>query len=220
MIIVNTFSFNRTDPHWGFDLSNTRNGAKTLLTYGYESRQANEWSMRTRLNLNKSVALNATWKQGSSQFTNSSSNFDSSNYSLQQYSLEPGVTYTKGSNFRVGLGYKMSYKTNAQSLGGQKYNSGGFNMDLKYNILQTTSVQAKFTMSNINYILQAGKVAGTSPVDYTMLEGLSPGKNYLWGLDFTRRLGSSLELGIQYEGRKAGETNIVHTGRASLRALL
>jgi hypothetical protein len=220
MIVVNTFSFNRTDPHWGFDLSNTRNGAKTLLTYGYESRQANEWALRTRLNVTKSVALNAVWRQGTNQFTNSSSNFDSSNYSLQQYSLEPNITYTKGSNFRVGFGYKMSYKTNTPALGGQKYNSGGFNSDLKYNILQTTSVQARFSISTINYTLPGGKVAGTSPVDYTMLEGLSAGKNYLWGLDFTRRLGSSLELGIQYEGRKAGETNVVHTGRASLRALL
>lgn len=220
IIVVNTFSFNRTDPHWGFDLSNTRNGAKTLLTYGYESRQTNEWTLHARLNLSKSIALNGILRQGTNQFTNSSSNFDSSNYSLHQYSLEPAITYTRGSNFRFGLGYKASYKTNALSLGGQKYNSGGFNSDFKYNILQTTSIQAKFTMSTINYILQNGKTSTTSPIDYTMLEGLSPGKNYLWSIDLTRRLGSSLELGIQYEGRKAGETNIVHTGRASLRALL
>ena len=39
-------------------------------------------------------------------------------------------------------------------------------------------------------------------------------------LDFTKKLGNSLELSLQYEGRKAGDTGIVHTGRASLRALL
>jgi hypothetical protein len=53
-----------------------------------------------------------------------------------------------------------------------------------------------------------------------ILDGLLPGKNYLWSLDITKKLGGNLELGIQYEGRKPGEGPTVHTGRASLRAIL
>ena len=64
MIMANTLSFNRTDPHWGFDISNTRNTGKSLLTYGFESRQSNDWSLRTRINLNKSVALNDKYPAG------------------------------------------------------------------------------------------------------------------------------------------------------------
>ena len=40
MIMANTFSFNRTDPHWGFDVSNTRNTGKSLLTYGMRAVKA------------------------------------------------------------------------------------------------------------------------------------------------------------------------------------
>ena len=221
MILVNTFSFNRSDPHWGFDLSNTHNGSKTLITYGYEARQLAEWSLRTRLNLNKAIALNATFRQGNSQLHNSGSNFDSSNYQLQQFSTEPALTYTRGANFRIGMGYKLSYKMNDPSLGGQKYTSGAFNADFKYNILQSTSIQSKFTYNQITYRSKDGSNASTtSSVSYVILEGLSPGKNYLWNIDLTKKLGSSLELSLQYEGRKAGDANIVHTGRASLRALL
>ncbi|HZE82712.1 MAG TPA: hypothetical protein VE035_00320, partial [Puia sp.] len=72
----------------------------------------------------------------------------------------------------------------------------------------------------ISYMVRDTKAATTSSVAYTMLEGLLPGKNYLWSIDLTKKLGSSLELSLQYEGRKAGESNIVHTGRAALRALL
>ncbi len=220
-ILVNTFSFNRSDPHWGFDLSNTRNGSKTLLTYGYEAKQSAEWSLRTRLNLNRAISLNATFRQGTNQLNESGSNFDSSNYQLQQFSAEPGLTYTKGSNFRIGIGYKLSAKTNSPEWGGQKYTSGSFNTDFKYNILQSTSIQSKFTYNGITYRSKDGSNASTtSSVSYVMLEGLSPGKNYLWSIDLTKKLGSSLELSLQYEGRKAGDANMVHTGRASLRALL
>jgi hypothetical protein len=220
IIVVNTLSFNRSDPHWGFDLSNTRNGAKTLLTYGYESKQLNEWTLRTRINISRVMALNTTFKQGVNQLFESSSNFDSSNYNLQQFSLEPALSYIKSANMRVGVGYKLSYKQNALNLGDQKFVSGAFTSDFKYNIVQSASLQGRFTVNTISYMIDSKAAATTSPVAYTILEGLLPGKNYLWDIDFTKKLGSSLELSLQYEGRKAGETNIVHTGRASLRALL
>jgi hypothetical protein len=221
MILVNTLSVNRTDAHWGFDLSNTQNGGKSLLTYGYETHQTNEWSIRARVNLNKAIALTGIFREGTSALNNSSSNFDSSNYNLNQFSMDPGFTYTKGSSFRIGMDFKLTNKQNSALWGGQHYTSDAFSSDFKYNILQSTSIQGKFTMNSILYTAsQNGSASTTSPVSYTILEGLLPGKNYLWNLDFTKKLGSSLELSLQYEGRKAGDTGIVHTGRASLRALL
>ena len=220
IILVNTFSFNRTDPHWGIDISNTRNGTKTLLTYGYEARQLTEWMARGRLNISRIIVFNATLRQGTNQLNNSGSNFDSSNYHLRQFSLEPNLTFTHGANFRIGMGYKISYKTNDPGYGGQKYTSGAYNMDFKYNILQSTSIQSKFTYSDIVYKMKDGAASTTSSVSYVMLEGLLPGKNYLWNIDLTKKLGSNLEFSLQYEGRKAGQTNIVHTGRAALRAIL
>jgi hypothetical protein len=220
MIMANTFSFNRTDPHWGFDVSNTRNSAKSLLTYGFESRQSNEWSTRFRVNMNKSVALTTTIKQGSSQLLNSSSNFDSSNYNLQLYSIEPDLIYTHKSNLRIGIGYRLSTKANATEWGGQNYSSTGLNSDFKYNILQSTSIQGKFIFSNITYTSKEGTPSVTSPVSYTILEGLAPGRNYEWGLDFTKRLGGSLEISLQYDGRKPAGQGVINTGRAALRAIL
>lgn len=221
MILVNTLSVNRSDPRWGFDVSNTQNGGKSLLTYGYETHQTNEWSLRARVNLNKAIALTGIFREGGNGLNNSSTNFDSSNYDLHQFSINPGLTYTRGSSFRIGLDFKLTNKDNTQQWGGQHYTSDAFTSDFKYNILQSTSIQGKFTMNSIVYTAgKNGSASTTSPVSYTILEGLMPGKNYLWNLDFTKKLGASLELSLQYEGRKAGETGIVHTGRAALRALL
>jgi hypothetical protein len=220
MILVNTFSFNKTDPRWGFDLSNTHNGGKTLLTYGYQLQQTNEWSVRTRLNLSKSIAFTGVFRQGTTEMINSSSNFDSSNYNLKQFTVQPGLTYTRRSNLRIGLSCSLSQKQNSEEWGGQKYSSDALNTDFKYNILQSTSIQGKFTVTSIMYTGPQGAASTTSPVSYTILEGLNPGTNFLWGIDFTKKLGSSLELSIQYEGRKPADAGIVHTGRAALRAIL
>ncbi|HUB59088.1 MAG TPA: hypothetical protein VL978_00215 [Puia sp.] len=220
MVMANTFSFNRTDPHWGFDLSNTRTSTKSLLTYGVESHQSNEWSLRTRVNMNKSVSLTTTIRQGMSELINSSSNFDSSNYDLRLYSIEPDLIYTHKSNLRIGIGYALSTKVNSLEWGGQDYTSTGINTDFKYNILQSTSIQGKFIFSDILYTSKEGAPSVTSPASYTILEGLAPGKNYEWGLDFTKRLGSSLEISLQYDGRKPAGQGVINTGRAALRAIL
>lgn len=214
-ILSNTFSFNKTATRWGFDINNTRNSSKTLLTYGYQSQSLDQWTIRTRLNLNHFLALNTTLKTGNSQLLNTSSDFDSSNYNLSQFSVEPDFVYTKGSSLRVTLGYKYSSKVNTPFYGGEIYSAQSLNTEVKYNILQTTAVLGKFSFSKILYTGSA-----TSTVSYTILEGLLPGNNYEWGLTFTKKLGGSLEMSLEYDGRKPGEGPIVNTGRASLRAIL
>ena len=214
-IFVNTFSFNKANPKWGFDISNTKNTNKSLLTYGYQTQLLNEWNLRTRWSLSRSFLLNAAFRKGNNQLFTSSKNFDNSNYDVNQYSVEPDISYTLKSNFRITLGYKYTDKKNSPEYGGEKYLSNAINTDIKYNILQTTSLQGKFTYSDIKY-----DGATNSTVSYIILDGLLPGKNYLWNIDLTKKLGSNLELSIQYEGRKPGEGRTVHTGRASLRAIL
>ena len=117
------------------------------------------------------------------------------------------------------MGYKYSDKQNGQgSL--EKSTSNALNSEIKYNILQNTSITGKFTFNNITFSSQDAVPNLNTPSAYIMLDGLLPGKNYLWTIDFTKRLSNNLEMNIQYEGRKPGETRIIHTGRASIRAIL
>jgi len=216
---VNTFSFNRFSPKWGFDVTNAHNEAKSLLTYGYESHKLDEWTMRTRWNINRMFALELTGRSGINQLITSNTKFDNRNYLINQYSAEPRLTFTKGSNFRMGLGYKYSDKNNKQG-SQEKSESNSLNTDVKYNILQSTSIVAKFTYSDISFSSLDGVPNPNSSSGYIILDGLQPGKNYLWTLDLTKRLSNNLEFSMQYEGRKPGASRIVHIGRASIRALL
>jgi len=53
---------------------------------------------------------------------------------------------------------------------------------------------------------------------YDMLEGLQNGKNTTWNLSAQRNLGSSMQLSLNYDGRKSENTKAIHTGGVQFRA--
>ncbi|MGC4036249.1 MAG: hypothetical protein QM764_09820 [Chitinophagaceae bacterium] len=216
--ILNTFSFNRFSNKWGLDLSNLRNGGKSLLTYGYESRRQNDWNLKLRWNMSKAFTITTESHKGLNELFTGSQVFDNRNYVVNLYSVEPKVDFIQGTAFRISAGYKLETKKNKLEYGGEKTNSNAINLDSKYNIVQSTSVSAKFTFDNINFSSATGTTSN-STVGYTMLDGLLPGKNYIWNMTITKRLLNNLELSIQYDGRKPGDARTVHVGKASLTAL-
>lgn len=211
-VFLNTFSYNRFSSVWGFDISNLRNKSKTLLTYGYESRMLNDWIFKLRWNLSQSLSLDLSSKTGTSGlFT---PGFVNRNYELDIRALEPKIIFIQGTNFRLSTGYKWDNKKNKPEYGGEKSLSNSVHVETKYNVLQNSSVTARFTYNKIAY-----KFPVNTTVSYIMLDGLLPGSNYLWNIDLTKRLMNNLELNFQYEGRKPGEARTVHVGRAAIRAL-
>ena len=140
--------------------------------------------------------------------------FNNRNYELDIYSVEPGFIFIQGTSFRLLGSYKYDSKKNLSLYGGEKSLSHSLNIESKYNILQSGSLTGKFTFNNIGY-----KFPANTTVSYIMLDGLLPGKNYLWSLSFSKRLLNNIELSFQYDGRKPGNARTVHVGRATMTAL-
>ena len=216
--IVNTLSFNRFSSKWGFDFGNLRNGGKSLLRYGYESREQNDWNLKIRWNISKALTFSLNNRSGKMALFTATQLFDNRNYDLDINSVEPKFDFINGTMFRVSAGYKLETKTNKPQYGGEKANSNSINVETKYNILQNSALSGKFTFDNIDYNSKQGNTAN-STVGYIMLNGLLPGKNFIWNITVTKRLLNNLELSVQYDGRKPASTRTVHTGRASLTAL-
>ncbi len=212
-IVSNTLSFNRSGSIWGLDITNLTNYNKSLLTYGFESRQMDEWTFKGRWNIAGAYTIEFIQKNGKSDLKTPS--FENRNYAIKKFSSEPKFTYTSGTTYRVQMGYQFLQKNNSKEFGGEHTITHSLSLETKYNAVQNTSVMARFTFSNISF-----DGLPNTPVSYMMLDGLLAGKNFLWTIDFTKRLINNLEINFQYEGRKPGETKAIHTGRASIRALL
>jgi hypothetical protein len=216
-VYLNTLSFNRYSTAWGVEFSNLRNKGKSLLTYGYESREINDWNSKLRINISRSFLFAVNARKGTNSLFTPNSQFDNRNYKLDINTVEPMITFIHGTDFRIGTGYKYENKKNSPSFGGEKSASHSINADTKYNVLQNSSIAGKFTFNYIDFSSASGTAAST--VSYIMLDGLLPGKNYLWNITITKRLLKNLELNFQYDGRRPAASKTVHIGRASLTAL-
>jgi len=62
--LSNTLSFNRYSAAWGIDITNLINNSKTLLTYGTESRQQNQWTVHGRINFARAYSFELIQKTG------------------------------------------------------------------------------------------------------------------------------------------------------------
>ena len=124
----------------------------------------------------------------------------------------------KGTVFRVQSSYKLESKKNKLQYGGEEALSHILNLETKYSVLQNSSINARFTYNNIDYKPPTSAIKNPS-VEYIILDALRPGANYLWSIDFTKRLLNNIEINFQYEGRRPADSKTVHIGRASIRAL-
>jgi hypothetical protein len=211
--INNTFYFNRSSSHWGLDYNFLKNVSKQLLTYGVTSTSTSQNLVKLRTALSKSITFTLSGKYG--ERGNQSGIADGSSYYQKFWSGEPALIWMSRSVLRLTTSLKYEQRNNAAKYGGEDAKISSANIDARYSKTSTGIIQLRFTYSNIEY---NGLI--TAPVSYVMLDGLKTGNNFLWYLNWQRRVSKGIEMSIEYEGRKSGSDKVINTGRMSLKAIL
>jgi hypothetical protein len=211
--VSNTFFFNRNSAMWGGDYTVAYNSGKSLLTYGLEGN--NQWRQlaKFRWSFIKSLTGTLNLQTGFRGYTSALD--DGRTYHFQQNSIEPALSWIMRSAFRVTGGYKWDERDNEVQYGGEKANIQSFNIDARITKPALGTIQASATYANITYT----GVANTS-LSFVILDALQVGSNWLWHINWERKLSKGIELSLEYEGRKPGDNAVVHTGRMSIRAIL
>lgn len=208
----NTLFFNKTGYVFGADYTYQDLNNKTLLVNGYESRDNSSHTVRTRLNFNKWFSFNAEGSIG--EKSNSSQLLSNRNFKILIKETEPKITYQQASDFRISLAYKYSLKENIVLKDSTQGLQHKISSELRYNKANKGSWQGRLSYYKIDF-----KGLENSPVAYEILEGLRPGNNLTWGISYQQNITSSLQLSINYDGRKPEGLKTVHIGNVTVRAI-
>lgn len=210
--VRNTFIFNAGDPIYSFSFTNQLVNDKVLLVNGFDTRKRMDNIVEVYYNLSQKFTLNMKFIQ--SRLNLVSDFFHDNDYDIRGYYLEPKFTYNFKTMLRTSVSYGFTQKRNDNNLGGEKTLANKMDIELRYSKASKNTLETKFTLAVVKYNGENGTTKS-----YTILEGLQPGKNYIWSGTYTRNISQNLELSLTYEGRKTGTAKLVNTGRAQLRAV-
>jgi hypothetical protein len=213
--LSNTLYFNRKSIKWGIDITHRINTTKALLDYGFQSNKLRDITIKSRWNLNHSIATTLTNKFALNQLITPA--FSNRNYLIKEVSVEPSVSYVHKSNFRVSLIYTYDNKYNTINFMEKALNNV-LAVEVRYNVLSDGTLSGRLSLNNIDFNPGSGGSA-TSTTGYVLLNGLAPGDNYLWNIQLTKRLAGNIELNLQYDGRRPAGSKVVNTGTATVRAI-
>lgn len=209
--LSNSIYFNRVSPVWGMDLTHRVNTNKAVLSYGFESNRIRDIGWRIRYNFSPTMSTGI--RSNAKKRILSVPNFTMRNYEVSEWLIEPSLTYTYRTEFRASVFYGLEQKENASGEHEKAVNHS-LTAEMRYNVFQSGVLSGSLKLNDIAYTGSTN-----TPVAYIMLDGLLPGKNLLWNVDLTKRLAGNIEMSLTYEGRKPASARVIHTGRASLRAI-
>lgn len=211
---------NRADPAWDASLAYGDQRSRLALTTGFEQRRNADWLLHGRINLGRQWSLEADAGIGRKESDHQV--FSTRDYEISFWETGPKLSWLPSRNFR--LSGKLNWQKSQNRLpSAEKADQMDWNVEWTWNpagkenaqgFKAATSIRSKVTFAAINYTGEAN-----SSVAFNMLEGLQSGRNFLWNLVLDRQLSKSMQISLNYEGRKTGAGKVIHIGRAQVRAI-
>ncbi len=206
----NVLFYNRGKQRYTTSYTYLSNKSKNLLSVGSIENNIESHQFNFVHKFATSWLLNTFFILGNRESV--SENFISKNYTIDEISFNPKLSYLFNTNTRFDVFYQYANKDNTignlETLKQQKY---GVSFSFSKN--QKSAINGEF-----NYFSNKFNGNQNSPVAYQMMEGLQPGKNFTWSLLAQKKLTKFLDLNLNYFGRKTETSKSIHTGTIQLKA--
>ena len=206
----NSLFYNRGKQKHSITYNFLQSRVKNLLSIGSQENTAKSNQFQYARLGSKSWLFNFATAISFSE--SKSDNYESRNFQLNSYSLEPKISYLISNDKSLSLFYEFKNKENIiNSMETLKQQQIGISFN--YSSDSKFTVNGEFSLFNNNFVGNS-----LSPVAFQMLEGLQPGKNSTWRLLLQKNLTEYLDININYQGRKSDTSTTIHTGNVQLRA--
>lgn len=206
----NTLFFNRGKQRYTTSYTFLTNKGRSVLSVGFIQSQlrSHQFDFTHKVKDSWLITINSAFDNSESE----SENFTTKNFNIDEWRLNPKLTYLLNDKVRFDVFYQFRDQQNTignfESLKQQKY---GLSFAISNN--QKAAISGEF-----NYFTNNFEGNPNSPVGYQMMEGLQPGKNFTWNLIAQKKLTKFLDLNLNYFGRKTEISKTIHTGSVQLRA--
>lgn len=205
-----TFFWNRGDPVYDIQVGRKTLANKIVQIVGADTRTRRAYFSRWRINLRKYLDIIVEGEQGSRGGV--SEQFDNRNFDIGYWFVKPTIQYRPTAALRLTGSYEYQDARqmilDLESAKVQRYTIG-----CNYRTASRQSLDAELSYADIAYVGEPGSV-----VEFELLQSLQGGRNLLWDLGYTRRVGSNIDVTFSYQGRRTGELPTIHTGRAQVKA--
>ena len=206
----NTLFYNRGKQHFTTSYTFLSASNSNLISSGQQESKLKNHQLNFTHKLKKTWLMNVKSSIGSNESISDS--FESRNYLINSYEVNPKVSYLLNRQTRFDVFYQFASKTN--SLGElESLDQQNLGFSFSYANTENISINGEF-----NYIDNDFTGSPFSPVAYQILEGLQPGVNFTWRLLFQKRITKYLDANLSYFGRDSKNSNTVHSGSIQLRA--
>lgn len=209
-LVNHTLFFNKGNPLYDLQLGRKRADNKLVQISGFELRGNLSTFARLRWNIKKYIDFITLIEKGAR--IGDSEQFDNRDFDIDYYSFNPKINYRPTANLRLSTEYRYAdSKQNIRDL--EEAITQELTLGFSLRKASTESLDFSLSYVDIDY-----KGMPNTVVEFELLDGLKDGRNMLWSVNYIRRLNNSIDLNINYEGRKTGESPVFNVARAQVKA--
>lgn len=210
-LLRNTLFFDRGNPKFDAYIGLYQIQNKSILDIGSESNVTFERFFHYQIKL--SEAIRQTTEASSGNRKKDVSFFEAKNYRIDYFDFKPSLQILINEKLKSNISYNYLTEKNVLIEDGEQLDKHSIQASLTYQKEVNLSLTGILTFSKIGFYGDQN-----NPIAFEMLDGLRRGENFQWNLRLNQKLAKNLILSISYEGRKAGDLDIVHLADVQLKA--